>query len=93
MKIERYEREGKGVFKAIKDGKEVGEMTYVTAGEDKIIIDSTHVNPDFGGQGIGKQLAMSAVEYARASGIKIIPVCSFAVKFFEKNKDVQDVKF
>ena len=41
MVIERSDDGKKGHFKAVEDGNELGKMTYVWAGEDKIIIDHT----------------------------------------------------
>ena len=89
MEIKHIER----AFIAESDGKKVGEMTYSQAGNDKIIIDHTDVNPEFKGQGVGKLMVMSAVEFARENSIKILPLCPFAKAVFDKNEDIQDVLF
>lgn len=91
MEINHRKEENKGAFIATEDGAKAGEMTYSKAGEDKFIIDHTEVNPEFNGKGVGKQMVLSAVEYARANGIKILPLCPFAKAMFDKNKDIQDV--
>lgn len=91
MKIEQFNSESKGHFKAIEEGKEAGLMTYSWAGNSKIIIDHTEVNPDFKGKNIGKQLVMAAVDYARKKDVKIIPLCPFAKSVFDKNTEIQDV--
>lgn len=66
-------------------------MTYVPNGDDKIVIDHTEVNEALRGQGVGQQLVAAAVEYARETHKKIVPVCSYAKKILEENKDYQDV--
>lgn len=38
-------------------------------------------------------LVMSAVDFARANNIKIMPLCPFAKAQFEKDASIQDVKF
>ena len=91
MHIEQHNSESKGFFKAHEDGKRAGLMTYSWAGSDKIIIDHTTVDPDFKGKGIGKQLVMAAVEYARVNNIKIIHLCPFAKSVFDKTSEIQDV--
>lgn len=91
MEINHRKEENKGAFIATEDGAKAGEMTYSKAGDDKIIIDHTEVNPEFNGKGVGKQMVLSAVEYARENGIKILPLCPFAKATFDKNKDIQDV--
>ncbi len=66
-------------------------MTYVPNGDDKIVIDHTEVNEALRGQGIGQQLVAAAVEYARDTHKKIVPVCPYAKKILEENKEYQDV--
>lgn len=77
----------KGRFVIKEDGKELGEMTYVVAGPDKIIIDHTEGFPGSEGKGVGKKLVMAGVEHARANGLKIIPLCPFAKSVFDRNKE------
>jgi predicted GNAT family acetyltransferase len=94
MKIKHKEYGSNGIFKAYdEDGRGAGEMTYVWAGEEKIIIDHTGVRTEYEGQGIGKQLVMSAVEFARERGIKIMPLCPFAKAMFVRIPEINDVKF
>jgi len=91
MEINHRKEENKGAFVASENGEKAGEMTYSKAGEEKIIIDHTEVNPEFNGKGVGKQMVLAAVEYARENGIKILPLCPFAKATFDRNKDIQDV--
>lgn len=81
----------KGFFYIDIDGKHEAMMTFVFAGEDKIIIDHTKVNPGNEGKGFGKQMVRKAVEYARENEIKIIPLCPFAKSVFDKVEEFRDV--
>lgn len=81
----------KGNFYVSVDGKQEGKMTFVFAGNDKIIIDHTEVNPGNNGKGYGKKMVAKAVEYAREKNIKIIPLCPFAKKVFDKTPEFRDV--
>ncbi len=74
------------------DEVQAGLMTYSWAGADKFIIDHTEVNPDFGGQGVGKKMVMEAVDFARNNNLKIIPLCPFAKSVFDKVAEIQDVR-
>lgn len=87
MNIEHRPGEHKGRFVITEDGKELGEMTYVVSGPDRITIDHTEGFPGSEGKGVGRKLVMASVEYARANGLKIIPLCPFAKKVFERNAD------
>ena len=81
----------KGYFYISVDGKQEGKMTFVFAGNDKIIIDHTEVNPGNNGKGYGKKMVAKAVEFAREKNIKIIPLCPFAKKVFDKTPKFRDV--
>ena len=89
MEIEHFDDNKKGHFKAVENNTEAGIMTYVWAGDDKIIIDHTVGNPDF--KGVGIRLLNTAVAHAREKNIKIIPLCPFAKKMFDRTEDIRDV--
>jgi len=91
MEINHKQQETKGAFIAEENGTKAGEMTYSKAGAEKIIIDHTEVNPEFKGRGVGKEMVLAAVDYARKNNIKILPLCPFAKATFDRNKDIQDV--
>ena len=93
MEIQQEDNGKKGVFFIEENGEVVAELTYVWSGEDKIIIDHTGVSEKLGGKGIGKQLVHKAVEMAREKQIKILPLCPFAKKVFDKTEDYKDVLF
>lgn len=93
MNIEQHNTDKNGSFKAVENGQEAGLMTYVWAGPGKFIIDHTEVNEAFSGKGVGKQLVLAAVKYARDNKTKILPLCPYAKSVFDKNPDLQDVLF
>lgn len=91
MEIKQIDSETKGVFIAEENGIEVGRMTYAWNSNDNFTIDHTEVNPDFKGKNIGKQMVMAAVDFARDSKVKIIPLCPFARNVFDKTSEIKDV--
>ncbi|UJH92812.1 N-acetyltransferase [Antarcticibacterium sp. 1MA-6-2] len=92
-RLEREDNGRKGRFIIYENEKFAGEMTYTWAGNDKFIIDHTGVEEEFGGKGFGRQLVMEAVEFARKEEVKILPLCPYAKKVFDKNADITDVRF
>jgi uncharacterized protein len=80
-----------GAFYIEVNEKQESLMTFVFAGDDKIIIDHTEVNPGNEGKGFGKKMVTKAVEFARKKGIKIIPLCPFAKSVFDKTIEFRDV--
>ncbi len=69
---------------------EVGESTF-SKSEKLWIIDHTVIENDYGGQGISRKLIAELVEQARKNNVKIMPLCPFAKKEFEKRPEYSDV--
>jgi predicted GNAT family acetyltransferase/uncharacterized Fe-S cluster protein YjdI len=92
VKVDREDDGKKGRFVIYDNGEFAGEMTFVWAGEARFIIDHTGVEENFGGKGFGKKLVMEAVKYARNNNLKILPLCPFAKKVFDKDDRIEDVR-
>ena len=91
--IKHHNNEKNGVFEIWYEGEKAGEMTYTWAGDDKLIIDHTEVDPAFGGKGLAKQLVLAGANYARENGKKVKPLCTYAKSVFDRNADLQDLLF
>ncbi len=91
MNIQHEAGNPKGRFFVNENGKKLAEMTYVWAGDTRIIIDHTEVDGSLRGKGAGKQMVSMAVEYARSKNITILPLCPFASSVFKKVAEFQDV--
>lgn len=90
--VKREESGSKGRYSYQADGGPEAEMTYSKAGATLIIIDHTSVPDAYRGQGVGLKLVTRAVEDARASGVKILPLCPFAAAQFGKHPEWADVR-
>ncbi len=56
-----------------------------------IVAEHTVVSASLRGKGIAGKLAQKLMEYARENNLKIIPVCSYVVGFFEKHSEFKDL--
>lgn len=92
-RIQHNQDSKKGLFSIFEGENRVGEMSYTWAGVDKFIIDHTEVYEGHEGKGYGKQLVTEAVNYARKNDIKILPLCPYAKRVFEKSNEFKDVLF
>lgn len=79
------------MFYVAEETEPLAEMTYTMAAANKMIIDHTEVSDELRGKNVGYQLVHTAVEYARANNIKIIPLCPFARSVFNKKSEFGDV--
>lgn len=69
-----------------------GEITYVYQGEEHLAVEHTRVGEAFAGKGYGRKLLVKMVEFARQEHKKIVPVCSFVKKVFDRDTTLSDVK-
>lgn len=70
--------------------KLAGRCTYVVR-DGLWELEHTIVDPAYGGQGIAGKLVQEIAAQAREHGVKIVPVCLYALKTFEKNAEYADV--
>jgi uncharacterized protein len=69
-----------------RDGERIGLLTYRLEG-DVITYLHAEIDPAHGGQGLGSELARTALDDARARGLRIRPRCPFVVDFVERHED------
>ncbi|MBN2639961.1 MAG: N-acetyltransferase [Bacteroidales bacterium] len=90
--IKLEDKGNKGRFVLYEDNTQAGEVTFYSDGENKIVLDHTGVDQQFGGKGYAKQLVMKVVEYARENNLKIVPVCSYAKRVFDRDESLNDLR-
>ena len=90
-RIDREDDGRRGRFVIYEDELYAGEMTYEWQDARTIIVDHTGVESYFGGKGYGRLLIGAGVDFARREGLKIVPVCSFVRKSFERDASLADV--
>ena len=91
MEVKHINDNPKGYFYIDHEDKPAAKMTYVHSMPGVIIIDHTEVSPVLKGQGAGKLMLETAVEYARNEHLKIIPLCPFAKAMIDKTAEYQDI--
>ncbi|HNW50188.1 MAG TPA: GNAT family N-acetyltransferase [Prolixibacteraceae bacterium] len=93
MELEiKIEQEGNnGNFHIELEGRVIAQMTFFIEDKEQMVIDHTEVNPEFNGKGYGKRLVAKAVEFARETGLKIVPVCPFVKTVLSGKPDYRDV--
>ena len=82
----------RGAFTIETDGKTVATMTYTVASTHVVIIDHTEVDESLRGTGAGHALVEAAVQWARASGQRIMPLCPYARSVFDRTPEFADVR-
>lgn len=73
------------------EGKMVAEVTFPEVEENVVDINHTFVDDSLRGQGIASQLMEAVAAKAARENLKLIPTCSYAIRWFEKNSQHQDL--
>jgi predicted GNAT family acetyltransferase len=92
VQVQHAELGADGTFYVERDGQRLAEQVYRKTGDGKTaIIVHTEVDDVLRGEGIARRLTMAAVAWARASGVKLIPVCPVAKAIFDRDPTIRDV--
>ncbi len=73
---------GNGASLAVAQYQRRGSTIYFT---------HTKVPESLEGQGIGNELAKTALDYARQQKLRVVPRCEFIASYIEKHPEYQDL--
>ncbi len=74
-------------FDAVVDGQ-TAVLDYQLDG-DVIAFTHTGVPPAIENQGVGSELARTALDYAEAHGLRVRPLCAFVESFIQEHDEYQ----
>ncbi len=57
----------------------------------EITLVHTEVPPDLEGRGIGGALARAALDYARSTGLQVVPLCPFVAAYLKRHPEYADL--
>ncbi|MEO6227213.1 MAG: GNAT family N-acetyltransferase [Thermomonas sp.] len=77
-------------FNTVVDGV-TGYVEYELAG-NTMTLTHTIVPPAIGGRGIASELVKTALDHARAEGLKVVPQCSYADSWMRKHPEYEDLR-
>ncbi|WP_448577985.1 GNAT family N-acetyltransferase [Thermosphaera sp.] len=78
------------IYARLKGGEEKAFLRYHVENGSMILLE-TYTPPAFRGQGVAKRLVEYALELAKQKGLSIVPICSYAIYFFLKNKEYRSL--
>lgn len=58
---------------------------------DRIIVNHTEVPALLEGKGLAAKLARTALDFARANHLQVVPVCPYVASFLRKHQEYQDL--
>jgi predicted GNAT family acetyltransferase len=76
-------------FTADTEGGEA-ELAYMRDGK-RIVFTHTGVPPESEGRGIGTALAKAGLDYAKAEGLRVRPMCPFVAAYVKRNPEYESL--
>jgi predicted GNAT family acetyltransferase len=66
------------------------ELVYALQ-QNQLVIEHTGVPAAIGGRGIAGELVKAALEFARSSGLKVVPACSYSAAYIQQHPQYRDL--
>lgn len=79
------------IFLLNDNNETIAEVTFPDVDENTVNINHTYVSDSLRGQGIACKLMKAAAEQLLAQNKKAVLTCSFAVKWFERNPEYNNL--
>ncbi len=58
---------------------------------DRLVLQHTEVPPPLEGQGLAAKLTRTALDFARASHLRVVPLCPYVSRFLRRYPEYQDL--
>ena len=78
-----------GRFSTRLDGHQA-ELAYRRQ-DGRLLIDHTGVPRAIGGRGVAGELVKAALDYARAEGLRVVPLCSYSGEYIRRHPGYADL--
>jgi len=86
-----YIYENNKIFVVNEEEKVIVKATFPFIKKGVVVIDHTYVDPSLRGQGIANQLMKKVYEHCKRLEYKVVAKCAYAVVWFKKNKECNDI--
>ena len=86
-----FKHEKNRIYLENEDGNCIAEVTFPEMSGDKVNVNHTYVDRSLRGQGVADKLMTALALDLRKSNKKATATCSYAVDWFEKHPDFEDV--
>ena len=78
VSIEREELNGVHEFVLRVDGERLGFLEFTRPEVGVMRIEYVEVSPELRGTGLGRQLVARAIDFAKDTSLRVVPICGYA---------------
>ena len=89
--VTREDAGGRQAFVLRVDGARLGSLDFTRPEAGVMRIEYVEVAPELRGRGLGRQLVQAAVDWARDSDLKVVPICGYARAVITRDPEMSTV--
>jgi uncharacterized protein len=78
-------------YDAFVDGEVAGSIVYEQAGDRRVVLTHTFVEPRLRGRGVGNKLVRGALDDVRARGLTVTNYCDFVARYIDAHPEYADL--
>lgn len=86
-----FKYENNRIYLENEKGECIAEVTFPKVSENKVNVNHTYVNRALRGQGVADKLLTALAQDLKKNNKKAVATCSYAVDWFEKHPEYEDV--
>ena len=83
--------EAERIYVKDESGRMAAQVTFHQRSDRAVSIDHTNVSPELRGQGTAGTLKDAVAKRCRQRELKVVPVCSYAVAWFQDHTEESDL--
>lgn len=83
--------ENSRIYMENEQGETIAEVTFPEVSQNKVNVNHTYVDRSLRGQGIADKLLKALAEDLKRNNKKAVATCSYAIDWFEKHPEFDDV--
>lgn len=86
-----YIYEDNRIYAKREDSLLLAEVTFPARDQTRVNVDHVYVDQSLRGQGVASELMLLAYNYIKEKNLKIIAKCPYAIAWFKRNEQYQDI--
>ncbi len=86
-----YIYESNRIYAEQEDHLLLAEVTFPSRDESRVNVDHVYVDASLRGQGVASELMLLAYNYIKSKNLQIIAKCPYAISWFKKHEEYQDI--
>ncbi len=86
-----FKYEKSRIYMENEQGETIAEVTFPEVSQNKVNVNHTYVDRSLRGQGVADKLLKALAEDLKKNNKKAVASCSYAVDWFEKHPEYEDV--